>query len=316
VLVTGGVGFIGGHVCAALLDRGDAVVALDSFDPSSDTTSREATAALLERHPAFRLVRGDIRDRSALDSALCDGADVVLHLAAKAGVRQSLADPAGYADVNVTGTAQVLEAARAAGVGRVVFASSSSVYGARDRGPFTEDMASAAPTSPYAASKRAGELLCGTFHAAWGLQTTALRFFTVYGPGQRPDMAIAAFLRKALAGEPLPVFGDGSSLRDYTFVSDIVEGVLAALDTPLGFAVLNLGGGRPIRLDALVALIGEVTGRSLRVERLGTQRGDVPLTFADLRAAKAALGYAPRVGLVDGLCQTRDWMINTPGSNA
>ena len=314
--MTGGVGFIGGHVCAALLARGDAVVALDAFDPSSDTRSREATARALSAHPAFRLVRGDIRDRSALDAALCDGADVVLHLAAKAGVRQSLADPAGYADVNVTGTAQVLEAARAAGVGRVVFASSSSVYGARDRGPFTEDMASAQPSSPYAASKRAGELLCGTFHAAWGLQTTALRFFTVYGPRQRPDMAIAAFLRKALAGEPLPVFGDGSSLRDYTFVSDIVEGVLAAIDRPLGFAVLNLGGGRPIRLDALVALIGEVTGRSIQVERLGVQRGDVPLTFAELSAARGALGYAPRVGLVEGLCQTRDWMMNTPGSGA
>lgn len=171
-------------------------------------------------------------------------------------------------------------------------------------------MASAAPASPYAATKRAGELLCGTYFAAWGLPCTCLRFFTVYGPRQRPDMAIAAFLRKALAGEALPVFGDGSSLRDYTFVSDIVDGVLAAIDQPQGFAVLNLGSGRPIRLDALVALIAEVTGRSVVVERLGTQRGDVPLTFADLRAAKAALGYAPRVGMMEGLVHTQGWLSN------
>jgi UDP-glucuronate 4-epimerase len=308
VLVTGGAGFIGGHLVEALLARGDAVVALDAFTADYDPARKRRTAAALARAPGFSLVEGDLRDPAALARALDPRPDVVVHLAARAGVRASLEDPAGYCDVNLTGTAQLLHAMAGAGCGRLVFASSSSVYGARRDPPFHEDDPLAPPESPYAATKRAGELLCATWHQRVGLQATCLRFFTVYGPRQRPDMAIAAFLRRARAGLPLRLFGDGSSARDYTYVDDTVAGLVAAVDRPLGWAVVNLGNHDPVQLDALARAVAEAAGRPLRVERAPDQPGDVPLTCADLGRARSLLGYAPRVGLGEGLSRVVAWM--------
>jgi UDP-glucuronate 4-epimerase len=211
--------------------------------------------------------------------------------------------------VNVRGTAVVLEALRRQGRARLVFASSSSVYGARaDGGRFTEDDNADTPVSPYAATKRAGELVCHAAHAAWGMPITCLRFFTVYGPRQRPAMAIAKFFRLIRAGEPLPVFGDGSAIRDFTFVEDAVRAVLAAVDHPDGFQVLNVGSDAPVRLDALIHAIGEAAGRAPILEHLPLQNGDVPRTHADVSRARAALGWSPQVSLAEGLRRYADWV--------
>jgi len=308
VLVTGGAGFIGGHLCAALLARGDAVVALDAFTADYDPARKRRTAAALAQTPGFTLVEGDLRDPAALGRALQAPPDVVVHLAARAGVRTSIEDPAGYCDVNLTGTARLLHEMQAAGVSRLVFASSSSVYGARRDAPFAEDDPLGPPASPYAATKRAGELLCATWHQLWGLEATCLRFFTVYGPRQRPDMAIAAFLRRARADQPLRLFGDGSSARDYTYVDDTVSGIVAAVDRPQPWAVINLGNHDPVPLQTLAEAVAAATGRPLRVERAPDQPGDVPLTCADLGRARHLLGYAPRVGLREGLARVVGWM--------
>lgn len=304
VLVTGGGGFIGSHVVAHLLARGDDVVVLDCFDDAYDASLKRANLA----GTAATLIEGDIRDLATVQRAM-DGCEAVVHLAARAGVRESLADPLLYQSVNVGGTMTILEAARRQPGTRVVFASSSSVYGSQPTGGrFTEDEGADAPVSPYAATKRAGELLCHAAHAGWAVPVTCLRFFTVYGPRQRPAMAIAKFVRLALAGETLPVFGDGSAIRDFTFVEDAARAVLAAVDRPLGFAVLNIGSDAPVRLDALVAGIGEATGVPLRIEHLPIQNGDVPRTHADVTRAKAALDWAPQVSLVDGLRRYVDWV--------
>ncbi len=304
VLVTGGAGFVGSRVVAALLDRGDDVVVLDCFDDAYDPALKRANLA----GTAARLVEGDIRDIATVQAAMA-GCTAVVHLAARAGVRESLADPLLYESVNITGTMTLLEAARRQPGTRIVFASSSSVYGSQPAGGrFREDEGADAPVSPYAATKRAGELLCHAAHAGWGVPVTCLRFFTVYGPRQRPAMAIAKFVRLALAGETLPVFGDGSAIRDFTYVDDAARAVLAALDTPLGFAVLNIGSNAPVRLDALVDGIGRATGMPLTIEHLPMQNGDVPRTHADVSRARARLGWAPQVSLDEGLRRYVAWV--------
>ena len=309
VLLTGAAGFIGSHTAQALLARGDRVVGLDAFDYGYDPALKEANAALLAPHPVFQLVRGDIRDRALLERLLrSHHVDTVVHMAARAGVRTSLEDPASYASVNVEGTLQVLEAMRAVGVTRHVFASSSSVYGARSEGPFRETDRGDRPESPYAATKRACELLCGTWHDLYGIQSTCLRFFTVYGPRQRPEMAIRLFAERIEAGEPITLFGDGSSRRDYTFVADIVRGVLAAVDRPLGFRVVNVGNGRPVTLKQLVDTLGDLIGQEPICEHLPDQAGDVPLTWAGVDRAAELLGYAPRTTLRDGLSSFLSWL--------
>ncbi len=310
VLVTGGVGFIGSHLVQALVARGDRVVVLDSFDDAYPVARKEENAALLGLDrpggPAT-LVRGDIRDEQLL-AELLDGVDAVAHLAAIAGVRDSLRDPLRYVDVNIRGSLVLAEAMKQAGCRRLVFASSSSVYGAQPSGLFTEDLPADRPVSPYAATKRAAELLFYAAHSSWGLDVSCLRFFTVYGPRQRPAMAIARFVELARAGRPLPLFGDGSSVRDYTFVGDAVRGVLAALDRPQGYAVINLGCGSPIRLDHLVATLGRVLDREIAVDHLPEQDGDVPRTHADISKARALLGWQPQVGLDEGLRRYVAWV--------
>jgi len=315
ILVTGAAGFIGSHLCEALLERGDRVVGLDNFNDFYDPAIKRANLAGPLARPGFALVEGDIRDAAAVARVFREHAPTsVVHLAAMAGVRPSLQDPALYHDVNCTGTAVVLQAARAAGVGRFVFGSSSSVYGGNPKVPFHEDDDVSRPVSPYAATKRANELTCHTFHHLYGMDIACLRFFTVYGPRQRPEMAIHKFVRLTEAGQPLPLFGDGRSERDYTYVDDILDGVLKAHDQSRGFRIYNLGESRTISLRDLVAAIGRATGREPRVDWQPPQPGDVPRTYADVGRAKAELGYAPKVDLDEGLRRFVAWYRSGPGA--
>jgi len=316
VLVTGAAGFIGSHVAEALVARGDDVVGLDNYDPFYPRPVKEANLAALRGSPRFRLVEGDIRDRGAVEGLL-DADTAVVHLAARAGVRPSLEDPAGYAAVNVEGTAVLLEAARRAGARRFVFGGSSSVYGDDAPVPFAEDWPALRPVSPYAATKRAGELLCATFAHLYALRVILLRFFTVYGPRQRPDLAIHKFTRLIRAGRPVPFYGDGSSERDYTWIGDIVGGVLAALEWTAapgpGLEVVNLGGSRTTSLASLVTLIGGALGRDAALERLPAQPGDVRRTCADVRKAARVLGYRPTVPVEEGIPRFVRWFEEVHG---
>ena len=306
VLVTGVAGFIGSCVAEGLLRRGDAVRGIDSFTDFYDPALKRRNLEEVRASGEVALVEGDIRDAAAVREAAA-GCDAVIHLAAKAGVRPSLLDPVGYADVNVRGTAVVLEEARAAGVSTFVAASSSSVYGARSAVPFAESDPCDRPVSPYAATKRAMELLCGSFLGQRGVDVTCLRFFTTYGPRQRPEMAIHAFARAIEAGTPIPFYGDGSSRRDYTCVDDIADGVLRALDRASGFRIYNLGESATTSLTELVGILEEALGRKAILDRRPDQPGDVPLTCADVTLARAELGYEPATPLREGIARFVAW---------
>ena len=309
VLVTGAAGFIGSTLADHLLAQGREVVGLDSFDEfyAEDAKLRNLEGALAS--PSFRLVRGDIRDAATVGKLFAETRfDAVVHLAGLAGVRPSLERPAVYADVNVNGTAVMLEQAVRGGAGRMVFASSSSVYGERQDGPFRETDPVERPISPYAATKRAGELIAHTFHHAHGIGVTCARIFTAYGPRQRPDLAIRKFADRMLRGDPIPVFGDGSAVRDFTFVSDLVRGLVAALDTDLGFSILNFGGGRTVSVLEVVRSLERELGVAARIEWLPRQTGDVSRTWADISAARAALGYAPATPFEEGISRFVAWL--------
>ena len=317
LLVTGAAGFIGSHLCEALLTAGHDVAGIDNFDPFYARAAKERNLTDVRGRRGFRFVENDlVRDPLPLD-----GVEAIIHLAARPGVQPSLEDPAAYMETNVTGTARLLDQARRAGIARVVFGSSSSVYGESTPSPFSEDAVADTPISPYAASKRAGELECRVFSHLYGTHIACLRFFTVYGPRQRPDLAIHRFTARILAGQPIQMRGDGSSAREYTYVSDVVDGILAALDwTARGGAngaepwrVFNLGGGERVRLDRLIALIGAAAGREPVVERGTDQPGDVSLTAADLRRAGRELGYRPRVGIEEGIRRFVTWYKDTHG---
>jgi UDP-glucuronate 4-epimerase len=313
ILVTGAAGFIGSTLVDRLLERGDAVTGLDDFDPFYDPAIKRRNLAGALASPRFKLLEVDLRDRAAMLAALAaEKPDVVVHLAAQAGVRPSIAKPQLYVDVNVTGTLNLLDAMTAAGVRRLVYGSTSSVYGAGSKPPFTESDVADRPVSPYAATKRAAELLCHTWHALHGLRVTVLRFFTVYGPRQRPEMAIHKFARLMLAGQPVPRFGDGSSVRDYTYVDDILDGVVRAIDRDDGFDVFNLGESQMHSLDALVALLAKELGVAPRIEKLPDQAGDVPATCADIAKARRVLGYDPRVALPEGIRRFVRWLRAEP----
>ena len=308
MLVTGGAGFIGGHLCQRLLDRGDSVVCIDSFDTFYDPAIKRATAAMLARSPRFRLLEADVRDAAGLELA---GIDAIVHLAACTGVRPSVQDPLHCTRVNVEGTTAMLELARSLGVKAFVFGSSSSVYGDSTAVPFREDAPAAAPISPYAATKRAGELLCHTYAHLHGLGVVCPRFFTVYGPRQRPDLAIHKFARLMAAGEPIPIFGDGSTRRDYTYVDDIVQGVEGAIgyaaSHPGAFELFNLGESDTVPLSRLVELLGAALGVEPVLHRLPAQPGDVRQTLADVSRARAMLGYSPRVRIEEGIPRFVEW---------
>ncbi|HEU5169876.1 MAG TPA: NAD-dependent epimerase/dehydratase family protein [Gemmatimonadales bacterium] len=310
VLVTGAAGFIGSHVVQALTARGDEVVGIDNFDPFYARAMKEQNLREAGDRPGFCFRELDMLDVGGV-SALLSRDTVIVHLAAKAGVRPSIADPAGYARANVEGTAAVLEAARRAGVSRVVFGSSSSVYGDATPAPFQEDAAAIHPVSPYAATKRAGELLVQALAPLHGLRVAALRFFTVFGPRQRPDLAIHAFARRMAAQEPLVLFGDGTQARDYTYCDDVVAGVLAAVDwtatAPVGMDVFNLGGNRPLPLSVLVGELSNAMGIRPAIEWAPMQPGDVQRTCADVDKSRRVLGYEPRTPFDEGIRRFVAW---------
>jgi len=317
VLVTGAAGFIGSHLSERLVARGDRVVGFDNFNGYYDPAIKRRNVSGLLRGGGFDLVEGDIRDLEAVARALKEHRpDALVHLAAMAGVRPSLEDPVLYHDVNCTGTAVLLHAAQAAGLQRFVFGSSSSVYGGNPKVPFHEDDDVSGPVSPYAATKRANELTCHVFAHLYGMSIACLRFFTVYGPRQRPEMAIHKFVRLLERGEKLPLFGDGRSERDYTYVDDILDGVLKALDRSQGFRIYNLGESRTVSLKELVAAIGRATGREPGVDWQPAQPSDVPRNFADVSRARAELGYDPRVGLEEGLRRFVAWYRGPEGPAA
>lgn len=312
ILVTGGAGFIGSHLVSKLLDRGDSVVVLDNFDAYYDPAvkRRNLAPAMTGQHAGrFSLVEGDIRDRPALDGLFASRRiDAVVHLAARAGVRPSIEDPLLYEDVNVKGTSNLLEACRKHSVKRFVFGSSSSVYGDSTEVPFPEDAKVDRPVSPYAATKVAGELLGYTYHHLFGLNVFCLRFFTVYGPRQRPEMAIHKFSRLILEGKPLPRFGDGRTERDYTYIDDILDGLLKALDRVEGYDIFNLGESRRVSLSRLIEVIEHEVGAKAKIESLPDQPGDVRMTCADISKARRLLGYDPRVPIEEGVRRFVSWL--------
>ena len=314
VLVTGGAGFIGSHLCRRLLGRGDRVTVLDDFndfyDPARKRENVAGITAQAEAAGSFTLIEGDIRDAALVDRLFAGGGfDAVVHLAARAGVRPSLQEPILYEDVNCIGTLRLLEAARRHGPEVFLFGSSSSVYGINEKVPFSEDDPVDQPISPYATTKRTGELLAYNYHHLYGMKISCLRFFTVYGPAQRPEMAIHKFTDLIARGERLPLYGDGSSRRDYTFVSDILDGLVAALDAELGFEILNLGGAETTALADLVRWIGEELDVEPRIDRLPDQPGDVPITYADVSKAEGLLGYSPKVPIREGLRRFVAWYV-------
>jgi UDP-glucuronate 4-epimerase len=308
VLITGGAGFIGSHLTRRLLERGACITVLDDFNDFYDPARKRRNVAGFLEQPDYRLVEGDIRDASLVDRLFAEGRfDAVVHLAARAGVRPSLKEPILYEDVNCIGTLRLLEAARRSGPRNFVFGSSSSVYGINRKLPFAEDDEVNQPISPYATTKRAGELLCYNYHHLYGLRTSCLRFFTVYGPAQRPEMAIHKFTDLLARGQTVPMYGDGSTRRDYTYIDDIVDGVVAAMDLAPGFEILNLGGAETTTLLDLVRWIAAELGVEPRIERLPEQPGDVPVTYADVTKAGRLLGYSPKVHIRDGLRRFVAW---------
>ena len=308
-LVTGGAGFIGSHLVDRLLTEGWQVTAVDNFDPYYDPSVKRANLepGVRER---FRLVEADIRDTLALREAIRGRLDVIVHLAAKVGVRPSIRDPQTYYDVNISGTQSLLELAKEWDVKHFVFASSSSVYGINPNLPWREEDHVLLPISPYAATKVTGELLGHVYSRLYGIRFIALRFFTVYGPRQRPDLAIHKFARLMLEGRSLPVYGDGSTSRDYTYIGDLIGGVRAAieLDTTR-YEVINLGSSRPVSLLRMIRTLGAVLGVEARIDWQCEQPGDVPRTCADLNKARALLGYQPTTDLREGLAQLAGWML-------
>lgn len=312
ILMTGCAGFIGSQLAGRLLMQGHSLVGIDNFDETLYSAARheEQLSALLLR-PLFTFHNGDILNADLMQ-ALMPGIDVVVHLAALAGVRPSLKQAARYMRVNVEGTQIVLDACRNAGVRRVVFASSSSVYGSRSVAPFCETDEAVAPASPYAASKRAGELLCSTHSQLYGTAICALRFFTVYGPHQRPEMAIAKFAQLIASGQPVFLYGRGDSVRDYTYIDDILDGVVAAIARTaqpiMPFRIYNLGGTQTTSLPALVRMLESALGRSAAIKWLDEQPGDVPLTCADTSRAALELAYAPKVPIAVGIARYCEWL--------
>ncbi len=308
ILVTGGAGFIGSHLTRRLLERGDRVTVLDDFNDFYSPERKRANIAPYLEHSNYRLVEGDIRDADLVDRLFSKGRfEAVVHLAARAGVRPSLQDPILYEETNCIGTLRLLEAARQHGPRTFIFGSSSSVYGINQKVPFSEDDEINQPISPYATTKRAGELMCFNYHHLYGFNVACLRFFTVYGPAQRPEMAIHKFTELLAGNQPIPMFGDGTTRRDYTFVSDILDGLVAALDLAPPFEIINLGGAETTTLADLVQWIAEELAVEARIQYLPDQPGDVPVTYADVAKAGRLLGYSPKVSIREGLRHFVEW---------
>ncbi len=321
VLVTGAAGFIGSHLCERLLSQGCLVTGVDNFDHFYDPQIKRRNIQNCTKNDNFQLIQADIRDVAAMDEAVGAGVDIIIHLAAKAGVRPSIAQPLLYTDVNVNGTTALLEAARQHKVSKFIFGSSSSVYGNNKKVPFSEDDNVDFPISPYAATKKAGELICHTYHHLYSMDITCLRLFTVYGPRQRPDLAIHKFATLIEDDKSIPIYGDGNMMRDFTYIDDVVDGIIAAMkqlvtDSPShesqvtspGFSIYNIGCSHPITVDALVAEIEKALGKSAKREYVPAQPGDVQRTYADIAKAAMELNYNPKTTIPDGLAKFTAWL--------
>jgi UDP-glucuronate 4-epimerase len=308
ILVTGCAGFIGSHVSEALLKRGDSVVGIDNLNDYYDVNFKKQNLEILKKHPCFTFYKEDICNYNAMKKIFDKQMpDKIVHLAARAGVRPSIENPFIYEEVNVKGTLNLLELAKEHKVKSFVSASSSSVYGNQKKVPFSETDNVDTPISPYAATKKAGELLCHAYHHLHNMKITCLRFFTVYGPRGRPDMAPYMFVRNMMAGTPIKKFGDGKSRRDYTFIADIVRGVIAAVDKELDFEIINLGNNKPVELNKFIGLVENLTGKKAIINNLPMQPGDVDTTYADIRKAKKLLGYNPSTSFEEGMKQLVEW---------
>ncbi|OGP15643.1 MAG: epimerase [Deltaproteobacteria bacterium GWA2_54_12] len=310
ILITGGAGFIGSHLADALLARGEKVTVIDEFNDFYDPKLKRENIAPHLSNPSYRLIEGDIRDTDKVLRMFEETRfDVVVHLAARAGVRPSIEEPLLYEQVNCVGTLNLLEAARKTGVGNFVFASSSSVYGINSKVPFSEGDPITCPISPYATTKRAGELMCYTYSHLYKLPSTCLRFFTVYGERGRPDMAVAKFTRLIHDGKPIQVYGDGSAQRDFTYVGDIIEGLLKAVYTPSRYEIVNLGGANTIEVNRLIELIEGALGKKAEIKYLPPVPGDVPITYADAAKAKELLGFTAAVRIDEGVERYVKWFL-------
>jgi nucleoside-diphosphate-sugar epimerase len=316
ILVTGCAGFIGSHLCTLLLDNGYKVIGVDNFDPFYNRSVKEANLSKFRDHPPFVFYGIDITE--GLDAVAEKNIDAVIHLAAKAGVRPSIEDPAGYIKVNISGTQKVHEFMQARQIHKLVFASSSSVYGNNKKMPFSEDDNVDNPISPYAYTKKAGEQMNFTLHHLYNVDVINLRFFTVYGPGQRPDLAIHKFVKAIASNQPLVLFGDGETARDYTFVDDTVSGIYSALQYCLNntglYTTINLGNNKPVTLNELVDIIYDTMGKEKNVVHESMQPGDVDITFADITKAERLLNYKPATGMKEGIAKFIAWYQDNQGN--
>ncbi len=308
VLVTGGAGFIGSHVADKLLERGDKVSCVDNFNDYYEPEQKKSNIKKQQHNKNYALYREDILNLKQMDDIFGKAKpEAIIHLAARVGVRPSLKEPLLYNDVNVKGTLHILELARKHGVKKLVFASSSSVYGANKKVPFSEDDRTDRPISPYGATKKAGELLCHSYHSLYSMDIACLRFFTVYGERGRPDMAPYKFTKLISEGKEIEVYGDGRTKRDYTYVADIVQGVAAALDRELGYEIINLGNSNTVELQYLIGLIEKETGKKARIKEMPMQPGDLPVTYADITKARRLLGFSPRTKIEAGIKKLVAW---------
>jgi UDP-glucuronate 4-epimerase len=314
ILVTGGAGFIGSHLVERLIEKGYFVICLDNFNDYYNPALKENNIAGIIDNPDFKLIRGDILDTRILEDIFSGTKyptpNKVAHLAAMAGVRPSIASPDVYVDIDVKGTVNLLEKAKEYNVEHFIFASSSSVYGLNEKTPFSEDDPVDLQISPYATAKMAAELFCKTYNNLYEIPITILRFFTVYGERQRPDMAIRKFTKLIIEDTPIPMFGDGSSLRDYTYISDCIDCIVSAITLPNDFEIINIGSGRPISLRELIGVLEKITGKKISIKQLDMQPGDVPITYADTSKARRLFGYKPRVSIEEGVRRFFEWYKN------
>ena len=312
VLVTGGAGFIGSHVCERLLHDGHEVAILDDLNDYYSPAAKQTNLDTIAQSGSMEFYRGDISDEACVaETFRASRPQAIIHLAARAGVRPSLEQPLLYGRVNVQGTITLLEACRRFDVPKFVFASSSSIYGIANRVPFSEDDFLNMPVSPYAATKIAGEKLAYTYAHLYGLRVVCLRFFTVFGPRQRPDLAIRKFTAMIDRGQPIPVFGDGASGRDYTFIEDTVQGIMGALAHDCPYDIFNLGNSHPVQLIELIRTIETALGKKAKIHWLADQPGDVPITYADISKAQKILGYAPKISFKAGIDKFLEWYFAT-----
>jgi UDP-glucuronate 4-epimerase len=307
-LITGAAGFIGSHLCERLLADGWNVIGVDNFDDFYDPQIKRQNISEFLKNKNFQLIEADIRDDDAMSKVIGGDIRIIVHLAAKAGVRPSIEQPLLYADVNINGTMVLLELAKKHSISKFIFGSSSSVYGNNEKVPFSEDDNVDFPISPYAATKKAGELICHTYHHLYGMSVTCLRFFTVYGPRQRPDLAIHKFARLIEQGKPIPVYGDGTMMRDFTYIDDIVNGTVAAMDRCEGFNIYNLGESEPITVNDLIAEIEKALGKKAVRQSLPPQPGDVERTYADITKSVRELDYNPKTPIQAGLANFTEWL--------